>query len=197
MTQYMVRDKELDVRDVTATDVADVARVHLAAWRAAYRGILSETLLERTGQADFERTWREILQRPERTDLAVWQDRRLRGYISFGPVDDRYGDSPATGEIYGLYVHPDHWAGGAAQQLLDEAIRQMQERGYAQAIVWTMRDFALARRFYTRNGFCLDGYGRAANSHGESFIEIRLSLELVNRANRRSGPATMLFKGER
>jgi GNAT superfamily N-acetyltransferase len=163
-----------------ASDIADVARAHLAAWQAAYRGTLSDALLNGFSQREFERAWREIIRRPNRKNLVVEREGRVIGYIGFGPLSDHY-DDVATGEIYGLYVHPDHWRRGAGGQLLAAALEQLDDRGVVQVVVWTMRDNAIGLRFYQKHGFCLDGYGREAERHGERFLEMRLSRDVGER----------------
>ena len=96
----------MNVRRMRASDIADTARAHLAAWQAAYTGILSGTLLDGLSQSEFERAWREIIRRPERTNLVVEREGHAIGYIAFGPPAE-HGQDTTTGEIYGLYVHPD------------------------------------------------------------------------------------------
>jgi ribosomal protein S18 acetylase RimI-like enzyme/CheY-like chemotaxis protein len=176
------RDREtMKVRRMRTSDIAHVGRVHLAAWQATYRGLLSDASLEGLSQPELERAWRQIVRRPERTNLVLEREGCVVGYIAFGPLTDP-NDDAATGEIYGLYVHPDHWRSGAGGQLLAAALEQFDDRGVAQVVVWTMRDNAIGRRFYHKNGFCLDGYGREAERHGEKFLEVRLSRDVEERS---------------
>jgi CheY-like chemotaxis protein len=64
---------------------------------------------------------------------------------------------------------------------LSAALEQLEAQGFAQVVVWTMRDNAIGRQFYRKNGFCLDGYGREADRHGERFLEVRLSGSVTSR----------------
>ncbi len=169
----------MNVRRMRDSDIADVARAHMAAWQAAYTGILSDASLDGLSQPEFERAWHDIVRRPNRTSLVVEREGRVVGYIAFGPLPDQPDDA-ATGEIYGLYVHPNHWRSGAGGQLLAAALEQLDDRGVAQVVVWVMRDNAIGRRFYQKHGFRLDSYGREAERHGEKFPpgmarEVRLS----------------------
>jgi ribosomal protein S18 acetylase RimI-like enzyme len=165
------------VRQMAPSDIPAVAQAHQRAWQVAYRGILSDGLLDGLSQAEFERNWQGILRRPNRTTLVVEREGRVIGYAAFGPGHDGQRNGSAAGEIIGLYVHPDHWGEGAGGQLLSEALLQLGQRGLTRAVVWTMRDNALARRFYEKHGFRLDGYSRESQRHGERLTEIRLSRE--------------------
>jgi ribosomal protein S18 acetylase RimI-like enzyme len=167
----------MNVRRMLVSDIAKVARAHLAAWQAAYAGILSDTLLDGLSQPQFERAWREIIRVPDRTNLVAEREGHVVGYIAFGPLSEQQEDR-TTGEIYGLYVHPDHWRRGAGKQLLAAALAQLGEQGVARVVVWSMRDNPIGRRFYHKNGFCLDGYGREGERHGERFLEVRLSRDV-------------------
>jgi len=165
------------VRQMAPSDIPAVAQAHRRAWQVAYRGILSDGLLDGLSQAEFERNWQGILRRPNRTTLVVEREGRVVGYAAFGPSHEGQENGSAACEIIGLYVHPDHWGQGAGGRLLAEALAQLGQRGFARTIVWTMRDNALARRFYEKHGFRLDGYGRESQCHGESLTEVRLSGE--------------------
>jgi ribosomal protein S18 acetylase RimI-like enzyme len=165
------------IRQMAPSDMPAVAQSHRRAWQVAYRGILSDALLDDLCQDEFERNWQAVLRQLNRTTLVVEREGRVIGYVAFGPSHNGGESGAAAGEIVGLYVHPDHWGQGAGGQLLTEALAQLAQRGVTRAIVWTMRDNALARRFYETHGFRLDGYGRESERHGERFTEVRLSRE--------------------
>jgi ribosomal protein S18 acetylase RimI-like enzyme len=174
----------MNVRRMRDADIPDVARAHAraqrAAWQAASTGIPSDAGWDGLSELDFERAWHEIIRRPNRTNLVVEREGYVVGYIAFGPLSDQKDDT-ATGEIYGLHVHPGHWRHGAGGQLLAAALEQLDERGVTSVVVWSMRDNPIGRRFYHKNGFCLDNYGREAERHGEKFLEVRLSRDVVTR----------------
>jgi ribosomal protein S18 acetylase RimI-like enzyme len=163
----------MHVREMLDSDIPDVAQAHLKAWQAAYRGILSDSMLDGLDRATFERNWQGILHRPHRTTLVIESHGRAIGYIAFGPASTPSREL-ADGEIIGLYVHPDHWGQGAGSKLLAEALVQLEQRRFSRVIVWTMRDNARARRFYQKHGFTPDGQTRRAARRNETFVEVRL-----------------------
>lgn len=62
-----------------------------------------------------------------------------------------------VGEIYGFYLHPDHWRSGLADELMDASIGALVEDGWASARLWVLAENARARRFYERQGWRGDG----------------------------------------
>jgi ribosomal protein S18 acetylase RimI-like enzyme len=82
------------------------------------------------------------------------------------------------GEIYGIYVHPDHWRVGAGRRMLAQAVEQLRQQGFTRTIVWTMADNAISRGFYEKNGFVLDGGERISKRQGERFKEVSFARDL-------------------
>ncbi len=49
--------------------IDDVAVAHRAAWQKAFRGILSDPLLNALKDSEFVDSWRQIVKRADRTNL--------------------------------------------------------------------------------------------------------------------------------
>jgi GNAT superfamily N-acetyltransferase len=65
---------------------------------------------------------------------------------------------PGTvGEVYGFYVHPDHWGSQVATELMNATIRALSDDGWPLARLWVLRDNPRARRFYERHSWVADG----------------------------------------
>jgi GNAT superfamily N-acetyltransferase len=140
---------DAEVRAATVDDAAAIADVHVAAWRAAYRGILLDETLDALDVDARAARWRDILRNPG-TIVAVRQD-RVVGFGSFGPA--RADEDRGCGEIYGLYVHPDAWGSSAGQALIDEMEAELRAAGHEEAMLWVLAENPRARRFYERNGW--------------------------------------------
>ncbi|MBL7202289.1 MAG: GNAT family N-acetyltransferase [Anaerolineae bacterium] len=160
------------VRQMRASDIPGVARAHIAAWRVAFRGILSDRTLDGLRVEHFEGAWQEIIQRENRTNLVAEQGGEILGYVAFGPTHDLQDDARPPGEIYGIYVHPDHWRVGAGRSLMSQALKQLRGQGFTRVIVWTMAGNAISRGFYEKNRFVLDGGERTSERGGERFQEL-------------------------
>jgi ribosomal protein S18 acetylase RimI-like enzyme len=59
--------------------------------------------------------------------------------------------------VEGLFVVPEQWGSGLAQQLHDEAVTRIAAGGHDSAVLHVLVDNARARRFYERNGWAADG----------------------------------------
>ncbi|MEU4604231.1 GNAT family N-acetyltransferase [Kribbella sp. NPDC023972] len=100
---------------------------------------------------------------------------QIVGYAGVGP--ERDPAAPAgTGELYALYVHPDHWGVGAGRALTDAAVADLRSARCTAVWLWVLEANTRARRFYTRYGFTETG-GRTTSSLG-NLPEIRLGLSL-------------------
>jgi RimJ/RimL family protein N-acetyltransferase len=148
-------------RTVGPDDAPGLARVAVAAWRAAYAGLMPEALLEAMGYERREARFREVLAPPLGlrgtwvAELADAGEPRAVGYASFGPCRDADA-TPGTGELYALYVLPALWGTGLGRELLARALGDLARRGLAPVTLWVLTGNARARRFYERAGFALE-----------------------------------------
>ena len=76
------------------------------------------------------------------------------------------GAAGQAAELYALYVHPDWWSTGTGRALLDRALARTTAAGYADIVLWVLRDNARARRFYERAGFSPDGASNVLDGLG-------------------------------
>jgi ribosomal protein S18 acetylase RimI-like enzyme len=160
------------VRPADESDAAAIARVEIAGWRAAYRGIVPDPVLDGLDLEHEAATWRERLQDQDVVRVSVADlveppaSPRLVGYVSEGPA--RGDDKAGVGEVWAIYVDPAAQGRGAGRALLDAAVRGLAARGYDEAILWVFEANAPARAFYERLGWTPDGaakpfvIGRAA-----------------------------------
>lgn len=84
-------------------------------------------------------------------------DRGPVGWVCFGPCRGRLPGVRRVGEVYALYVSPDLIGRGIGRRLLSEAHARMQDQGFAESVLWVLRDNQQARRFYERAGHRADG----------------------------------------
>jgi len=160
-------------------DIPSVAEAHTEAWKRAYRGILSDALLDRLNVKDAVRRWQQRIGLPERVNLVAEVAGHVVGYVAFGPPQDGDVDPGTAIEIYGLYVHPEHWRSGSGSALVEAVLAHGRHEGLAEVVLWTMRENARARAFYGKQGFAPDGAARKSHRFGEVFSEVRLRRTIV------------------
>ena len=140
----------MNVRPATPDDVPAIAEIHVAAWRAAYRGHMPDAYLDSLSVEQRRAMWAGVLARGGPGQIAVVD----RGFCFYGPSRD--GEHGAA-EIYALYVHPDAWRQGAGRALCQHAERHAAALELAKVTLWVLTANEPARRFYERLGYAADG----------------------------------------
>ena len=147
---------------------------HLRTWQVAYRGQLPDDFLDALSSTIDRRTefWaRSIREAPahRQHQLVATDGEGIVGFVTFGPRDDEPGDQ-GTGELYAIYVDPDHWGGGYGRALFAAAERGLHDAGFSEAILWVLETNERARRFYEIAGWRPDG-GQKTEHRGD--VELR------------------------
>jgi ribosomal protein S18 acetylase RimI-like enzyme len=156
------------IRPATPDDAEAVARVHVETWRAAYAHALPAE-----GLASLSVTQRAEMHRRSPPVVAE-VDGEIVGFVAVGP-----GTDPGTdGELYAIYVLPDHWGSGVGRALMQAGEERLRELGHQHAILWVLEDNPRARRFYEAAGWTLDGTRRPIEIFGQPVPEIRYEKSL-------------------
>ena len=139
----LVRPAELD-------DVAAIAKVHVATWRTAYRGLLPDDFLASLDEAGYAERWRRTV-----ADAGgrVYVAENAKGVIGFASGGrERAGEDGYSGELYAIYVLQEAQGHGHGRRLVQAVVRGLRELELPDMIVWVLRENAAARRFYERLG---------------------------------------------
>ena len=158
------------IKRLEAKYIYDIAAAHRLAWQKAFKGILSDTLLDGLRDNEFVTGWQDIITRAERTDLVkVLKGCKAIGFVSFGPP--YHQDENSNAEIYGIYVHPNYWNQGIGCELVKETIQDLSKKDdYNGVVLWTMTGNKRSRKFYERNRFKVTDETRVSK-RGDEFIE--------------------------
>lgn len=117
-------------------DARAIAEIHAAAARAVYQGLVPDDQLEAlVAPSTREAKWRQAIEFAEPQVLVAVQGDQVVGFVGF----DRSRDPktpPTTGEIWALYVHPDHRGKGVALQLWDAASEGLEDEGCTTVTAW-------------------------------------------------------------
>ena len=147
-----VSSADVTIRPIAQTDIPAVAECHLRAWQAAFRGILSDGLLDRRNLAEFESSWLSLATKAGRINLVADGTNGVLGYVA---AQDGSVDHNSAGEIMGIYVTPNLWRTGIGRRLLHAAFSHLAATGYRSAFLWTMEANQRSRRFYESCGMSL------------------------------------------
>ena len=169
-------------RTATVEDAAAIAVAHARAWQVAYDGIVPASYLDAIDIDARTEHWRQNLSEPflpdgtpSPTNLVAVADGAVVGFACVGVWrGDR--DNPSLGELWAIYVHPDHWGTGAGYALMSSTMQLFDERKTATAYLWVLEQNDLARRFYERQGWKADEVMRDEEIAGATIAERRYSL---------------------
>jgi len=151
------------IRHATLADLDAIARVHLAGWMDAYRGILPEGFLSTLDHQQFAAYSRPRLEKPDPSTvfLVAESEDGIGGFARAGPTRSASptGDalppgfaSGASAELYAIYLEPQTIGTGLGKALLKAAAHEMLSRGHRAMCVWVLTGNARARAWYQRRG---------------------------------------------
>lgn len=143
------------IRPAGLTDARGIAEVQVAAWRAAYRDIVPDDYLQSLSVERREMIWRQSIEKGMPEVWIAGDGPGIVGWIAFGQCrdPDKSGD---TGEVWALYVAPQHWSRGIGQELWLAARGRLEERGFKEAALWVLKANHRAIHFYRAAGFYPD-----------------------------------------
>ena len=146
---------DVRIREATVADAEMVAVAHVAAWRAGYAGQLPEEFL--AGLSVESRTslaWRRVFAGAGDSAAADPRGRggRRRSRVRLRGAEPCVGAPAGTGELWGLYTHPDAWRQGIGTALHSAAMGALADAGFARATLWVLTTNARARSFYEGRG---------------------------------------------
>jgi len=138
------------VRPATLDDAAEIARVHVATWRSAYRGLLPDDFLDSLGEASYTERWKRVIGEGSSRVFVVEEPDGIAGFASGGR--ERAGENGFSGELYALYVLDGAKRRGHGRELVRAVAAALRELHLPDMIVWVLRDNRAARSFYERLG---------------------------------------------
>lgn len=143
---------DLTIREATPTDFAEVAAMHYSVWRQSWCGIVPEQVLDGLTSP---KTWAVLLYPRDlgRPGWRMWiaeAGGQLLGMALFGPDPD----DPERLELDALYISQASHRHGVGGALLAKVLSSEPRRD---VVLWCAEANGIARRFYEKNGFRLDG----------------------------------------
>jgi ribosomal protein S18 acetylase RimI-like enzyme len=145
------------VRDAVASDAANIARVHIDAWRETYSGVLERHHFSEEAFSRRQQFWTGYLSLVPRPGRMVVAERGgiTVGFANSGEArgpDAEHGFPPARSlHLFSIYLRAAAHGGGLGQSMLDSVL------GDDPAQLWVLRGNHRAIAFYERNGFAADG----------------------------------------
>lgn len=171
------------IRAAGPEDSEGLGRVHIAAWQAAYRGLMPDEFLDALDPAARAKRWlaalvegsgdgRYTAEGHEVLALLVEDDDgQVAGVSVVGPA--RRQEPSGVGELWMINLEPAAWGRGLGTKLLAAATDELRSAGYVEAVLWVLSGNDRARRFYEREGWRSDGSERTDDYRGFPITEMR------------------------
>jgi ribosomal protein S18 acetylase RimI-like enzyme len=169
---------DVTIRAAGPPDAEAIARVRVAAWRAAYRGLMPDAYLDRADLegAEAEQLRDRLLNTGDAARVSVAEvGGRIMGYCAYGRAADD-DTQPASGAVYDLYIHPDGWRRGVGRQLIEHATDYFRAQGFGEATLFVFEANARARKFYEQAGWKPDGHREIYERAGFTRPVLRLRI---------------------
>jgi ribosomal protein S18 acetylase RimI-like enzyme len=138
------------VRPATLEDAEAIARVNVATWRSAYRGLLPDDFLAALNEANYAERWTRLISEGSSRVFVAEESEGLVGFASGGR--ERAGEHGYAGELYAIYVLDNATRRGHGRELVRAVAGALRAMNLPDMIVWVLRDNARARGFYERLG---------------------------------------------
>lgn len=139
------------VREISLSDAAGVARVHVDSWRSMYRGIVSDDFID---GLTYEKAMEHFISIFRNQDNPLFgfvaeDDGRILGFAAGGP--EKTGDTKYKGELYAIYILPEYQRQGIGLQLMQAVAGKLRETNIESMLAWVLADNP-SRQFYAALG---------------------------------------------
>jgi GNAT superfamily N-acetyltransferase len=170
-------ERTMLLRAAEPADALAVARVHVRSWQAAYRSLLPDDYLDQLRPEDRAQKYTFGVTDPAKPHTIVADVAGvIRGFATTAPARD--SDVAGYGELYALYVDPDHWGRGLGVALVSAARTRLVDQGFKDAVLWVMTGNIRAERFYRADRWTLDGHRRTEELWNVKVNELRYQRQL-------------------
>ena len=150
------------IRKAVPSDAYEYAACHIACWKAAYRGIISDEYLNNMSIEQMAKNNQEALSEPSlHTFYCVEYSGKIVGRLVLSKSRDE--DKPDSGEIAAMYLIDSFWGRGYGREMMDFSLQELKRTGYSEVFLWVLEDNHKARQFYEKFGFAFDGAKKEIN----------------------------------
>lgn len=134
----------------------EIARIHVAGTRRAYRGIYTDSYLDGLSVEERARAWAAdrkghlAVEDPAVAVFVAIAGGRIMGFADVGAA--ARPDFPRHAALHAIYMDPDHIGQGIGRALWQACVRHAKKRGFVGMIAQVLSRNAQARAFYERTG---------------------------------------------
>lgn len=167
------------IRLAKVEDAAAIALVHVKTWQCAYRGQIPDIYLDSLSIEKRTAGWKKQLKNPIQgaSAFVAEVDGRVVGWCTFGKSRDKDA-LRQTGELHGIYIHPDYIGKGLGSRLMEKAIEILKEQGYKKATLWVLTTNEKSRKWYEKKNWQIEGKNQTVDRGDFKLHETRYVYDL-------------------
>lgn len=139
------------VRKGRPSDAEVLATVFADSWYHTYRGIIPDPYLKRIADRRCAQWWRQAV-RSKRKIASLDVGDALVGYAIYGSSRHTTKRGGRRGEIFELYLLPDHQGLGFGEYLFECCRNRLDTGNHDGLVTWALEDNTRAIDFYWRRG---------------------------------------------
>ncbi len=164
------------IRYAKLEDAKALGEIHSKSWKIAYKGMISDEILNNITSEKRERYFEKALSNKWEEDALIFLEDKAVGFICIGKCRDEDRDE-FYGEIWGIYLLPEFFNKGIGYELIKWGIKELKDRNYKRVTLWVLEENLKARRFYEKVGLHHDGTIKEIII-GESLNEYRYVIDI-------------------
>ena len=143
------------IRQATIHDAPRIAEIHVASWRATYRGLVPDMWLASLSVSEREVVWKEFCSNEGGPVYVACDGEQIFGFCHIAASRDLAAER--TAEITSIYIDPGSLRNGHGRLLFSEALSYACTQGFREVTLWVLMENQVARQFYEAMGLHPDG----------------------------------------
>ena len=161
------------VRQAILEDAEAIAKVHVASWQAAYKGLMPDDFLANLSVERRKTQWQQWLGQNEQVIMVYEENNKIVGFLSAGKARDSDLNNHVA-ELYTLYLLLDFWGKGYGKKLYQETLKELTARGFTELVLWVLDTNTRGQTFYQGRGLTPDGQKKSETwQNGVTLNEVR------------------------
>ena len=170
---------KITIRESEVSDALGIATVHVKSWQKTYRGQVPDSYLDNLSIPERASKLEKMIEENRKKNVhnfVIEEDKLIVGILAVGENTDN--DLPSNvGQLYVIYIHPDHEGKGFGSMLMNKAIEILKEDGYTKATLWVLDTNSKARSWYEHKGWKIEGKTKVDKRDGFNLNEVRYIIE--------------------
>ncbi len=144
------------IRKVQAGDETHLAYIQTESWKAAFRNILPEEILQKTTEINRATAMYKRLLDEHTGNGYILEVNGIPHCIAWW---DKARDDDMTdyAELICIHSLQDNWRKGYGTKMMKKVLGDIKDAGYTKAMLWVFADNDRARKFYEARGFVTYG----------------------------------------